>query len=225
MKKCLLILCVTVFIVSCRNTDKSAQEDIVDEKKIGELKENDTLSLQRVPEGLNAWMNFFRDEDKDFTIGHFKASGVSLHFGDLPDAIELKDPKSFEPYFIFSPDSTRYLDLFSYDHFIDNGKMIEGEADQQVVLADRISKSRKQLLFSGPSQSIDFADWTGKDSFILGITNTGENGKTIEAQLMLFRITDSTFTNFDLDHSVQLDSIVLSGQKFSDIYLNQLKKR
>jgi hypothetical protein len=223
MKKWMVLVCVSVLLFSCRNKDKEVE--IIEDEKIGALKENDTLSLKRIPEGLMTWLEFYKEEDKNFTINHFKASGVSLHFSDLPDAPLSEDKKNLGAYYIYSPDSSRYLDLFSYDHFMYKGKLVEGEADQQVVLGNSNSGIRKQILYSGPSQSIDFADWTGSQSFILGITSRNEDGKTMNAQLMLFRISDSSFTNFDLDHAVPLDSLISSDRNFSDIYLNQLKNK
>ena len=225
MKKWIVVLGLSALTLGCRNTDKEADSQIIEDDKIGKLKENDTLALQRMPTGLATWMSYYQDKDKDFSVSHFKASGVSLHFGDLPDAVAPSDEKNLSRYYIYSPDSSRYLDLFSYDHFINKGELVEGEADQQVVLGVRGSGIRKQVLFSGPSQSIDFADWTGKESFILGLTSVNEEGKTLSAQLMLFRITDSSFTNFDLDHSIPLDSVILSDKRFSEIYINKLKDR
>jgi hypothetical protein len=223
MKTCVVILGFTIVMFGCRSTDKNGE--IIEDEKIAQLKENDTLALYRIPGGLATWLEYYKEKDKDFSISHFKASGVSLHFGDLPDAIIKEDESSFSRYFEYAPDSSRYLDLFSYDHFIENGTMVEGEADQQVILADRIKKIKKQLMYTGPSQSVDFADWTGKESFILGITNVSEDGKTANAQIMLFRLTDSSFTNFDLDHSIPWDSMMSSDQKFSATYINKLKNK
>jgi hypothetical protein len=103
--------------------------------------------------------------------------------------------------------------------------MTDGEADQQVALVNVATGSRKQLLFNGPSQSVDFADWIGVKSFILGMTALSEDGKTMGAQLLIFRVSDSSFTNFDLDHRIVMDSLVPSPQGFSEMYINKLQGR
>jgi hypothetical protein len=68
MKKWLVVLSLGTLALGCRNTDKEADSQIIEDEKIGKLKENDTLALQRMPTGLATWINYYQDKDKDFSI-------------------------------------------------------------------------------------------------------------------------------------------------------------
>ena len=220
----MLLLLLILLLWSCRSRKAEPAEDTNPVTAFMEWQENDTLVLEKLPTGLSAWLSHHRVLDTGFRIGNFRASGVVLHFGDMPDAISTGAEGQWTPYFIYSPDSSRYLDLFSYDHFLDEGKPVEGEADQQVVLADPGKRLRKQLMFNGPGQYADFADWLGKDMFIVGSRIDSEDGKSTLARIMAFRITDSSFTNFDLDHTIPLETIRRAGTGFGKTYFNIIER-
>jgi hypothetical protein len=212
-----------VLLWSCRSRKDESVTKREPDTAFMEWQENDTLILEAMPPGLSAWLSHYHTLDTGFRIGNFRASGVVLHFGDMPDAISTGSEGQWAPYFNYSPDSSRYLDLFSYDHFLDQGKPVEGEADQQVVLADPGKRLRKQLMYNGPGQYADFSDWLGKDIFIVGSRIDAEDGRSTLARIMAFRISDSSFTNFDLDHVIPMEKIRRAGTGFGDIYFNIIK--
>jgi hypothetical protein len=226
MKRFILYVSMLVLVWCCKTKDENADQPIsVEEDKLMSWKETDTIHLPTIPEGLASWITYYQKSDPAFSLGHFKASGVVLHFDGLPDAISKGDERSFEKYFQYAPDSASYIDMFSYDHFMDKGMLTDGEADQQVVLGSGKKGIRKQLMFNGPSQSVDFADWLSNNSFIIGTTAVSEDGKSMNAQLMIFRLTDSSFTNFDLDHRIPMNSLVPAPQGFSEMYINKLQEK
>lgn len=225
--KQLVIYCTLLLLLwSCRNKDRQAEPvAIEDEEELMAWEENDTLRLSSIPMGLDSWLGYYHSLDTGFRLANFKASGVVLHFNELDDPETRGDEDTMKEYFIFSLDSSRYLDLFSYDHFINNGELVEGEADQQVTIADPGRGKKKQLLFVGPSQSADFADWLTNDVFMLGITSRSEDGKRLDAQLLVFSLPDSTFTNFNLDHSLPIDRLMAGPRGFTGPYLDKLRKK
>jgi hypothetical protein len=228
MKQIFSICLLLLLSWSCRNRDKQSgpvAADQVSEEEIMAWKENDTLRSSSQLSGLQTWLEYYGSSDKRFSLTHFKASGVVLHWGGLEEAMTNGDQQAMSPYFIHSPDSSRYRDLFSYDHFMDKGMLVDGEADQQVVIAQPSRNIRKQLLYSGPSQSADIADWLGNDAFVIGLTSISEDGKKLGAQLLVFRISDSSYTNFNLDHSFPLDSLRTGPQSFGEIYIEKLRSR
>jgi hypothetical protein len=225
MRAILICVSLTFLLWACRGKGSEPERDTGDEPSFMQWEENDTLSFSAMPQGLSAWLSYFQAADTGFRIGNFKASGVVLHFGDMPDAISTGVEGQWAPYFNYSPDSSRYLDLFSYDHFLDDGKPVEGEADQQVALADPRNGLRKQLMYNGPGQYADFADWLGKDIFIIGSRIDTEDGKSTLARIMAFRITDSSFTNFDLDHAIPLETMRRAGTGFGESYFNIIKRK
>lgn len=208
-----------VLAFGCKSSDKEYDREIVDPKIVMSYKENDSLVLKKMPAGLQKWLTSYQGLDSSFQLHHFKASGVKLHLSHLEDAVSNSDEKAFSSFFVYSPDSSRYLDLVSYDHLLENGKLVDGEADQQVVLGDTKNKNRKQLMFNGPAQTAEFADWTGPDSFILGIVSSDDVSGALQAELLFFHLKDSSYTNFTLDHRIAVDSLMLLPKNFLDHFL------
>ena len=208
-----------VVVFSCRQRDTEySDEELVNPESVLAYEENDTLAIRKIQAGLADWIAFYSKVDTGFKLNRFKASGVSLHMGSMPDAIVKGNENSFSDLFVYSPDSTKYIDLVSYNHLRDNRSIISGEADQQVVLVDTRNNKKSQLMFLGPSQLAEFADWTSNNSFMLGISSRTETGTAINAEIMFFHLKDSLYTNFRLDHSISMDSILTEQHNFLDHY-------
>jgi len=215
---------LVLIIVQCKQKDTGyTDEDITDPEAVMAYEENDTLVLRSIPSGLDQWIRFYSQIDTGFRVNRFKASGVSLHMDNLREVMPRGNEGEFRNYFVYSPDSSKYLDLVSYNHFVDSGKLVVGEADQQVVLADAATGKKYELMFLGPSQLAEFADWTSPTSFMIGLTSRADSTPNFDAEIMFFHLKDSTFTNFRLDHALSLDSLVLSKKNFLDHYFTQGK--
>lgn len=106
---------------------------------------------------------------------------------------------------------------------LDKGKYVAGEIDQQVVLVDQQNGSKKQLMYYGPTQWAEAAGWLNDHSFLLAVSSKTDDDKHIRSELFLFNLTDSLYTNFQLDHL--LDRNVLSKQpvRYVESYLNHQK--
>jgi hypothetical protein len=218
MKYTIPILLILMFM-ACRQRDTEYSDDeLVDPEAVLAYEEHDTLAIKNIPVGLSEWLSFYSKVDTGFRLNNFRASGVSLHMGTLPPAISKGNEPTFSDLFVYSPDSTKYIDLLSYNYLRENKSLISGEPDQQVVLGDLRNKSKTQLLFFGPSQLAEFADWTGNNSFMIGIMSRTENGTGLNAEIMFFHLKDSIYTNFRLDHTISMDSILMSQHNFLDFY-------
>ncbi len=218
MKYTVFILVLIAFI-ACRQGDTEySNEELVNPESVLAYEENDTLAIKSIPGGLAEWLSFYRKIDTRFKLSNFKASGVSLHMGSLPEAISKGNENSFKDLFVYSPDSTKYLDLISYNYLREKDTLIPGDPDQQVVLADLRKKSKSQLMYFGPSQLAEFADWTSNNSFMIGITSRTDSGTDLNAEIMFFHLKDSLYTNFRLDHPISMDSILMTQHNFLDFY-------
>jgi hypothetical protein len=221
-----ILAIIITSVMACTNRDKAIDEVTgISEKKLDAYKENDTLSLEDIPYGLEQWLAYYHRSDQQFTLGNFRYSGVSLHFDQLPDATAEEDSSVFTRYIRFSPDHSRYVDLFSYGYFLDKGVLAGGDADQEVILGDKAKGLRKQLMFNAPGRQVEWADWLNNDSFLVGLTSTSEDGKRWSAQILLFRIKDSSYSNFDLTHSMAIDSISFSPKNFTELYIEKLQEK
>jgi len=217
----LLSIFLLIFLLSCTN-NKSSKIDVdnFDSFSLTTFEDTDTLVLKKIPEQLNQWLKYYQQFDSNFTINHFVASGVTLHIEDLPDAISKGNENDMADFFRYSPDSSKYVDLVSYNYFRVKNKLFDGEIDQQVVLNDKLRKLKKQLMFNGPNDMAECADWLGSSAFIMGVTHKNTTSDTINAEIFMFQLNDSTYTNFSIDHTIYLDSIQLLKPSFIKHYFS-----
>jgi len=223
MKTSILMMILVSCLFACHQGDTEYTDDeLVDPESVMSYEENDTLVLRKIPDGLSEWMNYYDNNDTAFVLKNFKASGVTLHMDVLQDAISSPGENAFTDLYIYSPDSTQYIDLVSYNYIIDKstGKniLISGDPDQQVILADSKTKKKKQLMYNGPAQLAEFAAWTGNSSFIIGMTSKEDGMEGTKAELYFFHLKDSSFTNFLLNHPVAADSLHQQKNSFLDHY-------
>ena len=217
-----LFICICC-LTACRQGDTEySDEELVNPEEVMAYEEDDTLVLKKIPLSLAQWLDYYHQIDTGFILKNFKASGVTLHMDVLQDAINSGSESDFHDLFLNSPDSSRYLDLVSYNFLVERsaGKnyLLPGDPDQQVVLADRNKKIKKQLMYHGPSQLAEIAEWTGKESFLIGMISQEENMVGLKAEIYFFHLKDSTFTNFLLNHVVPLDSFRTQKSSFLQQY-------
>lgn len=220
---------VTIFLFgillhSCRSSDKKVPDLLEEKFSLSAIEEGDTLSMAEMPASIMEWIRFYQGQDSGFRLPRFRSSGVTLHMEPLSSATTNNNADDFSRFFSFSPDKNRYIDLVSYSFQLYNGKLIPGEADQQVVLADVGAQKRFQLLFYGPGQMAEAAGWLSNDRLIIAGSSRTEDGQSFSAELLLFDLRDSLYTNFQLDHLVGPDTTRMAKDGFMEYYYHDLKK-
>jgi hypothetical protein len=213
-----------IFFYSCSSSDKETQELPEEKFSLSAFEEGDILSVEEMPASIMEWIRFYQAQDTGFRVDRFRASGVTLHMGPLSLANQNSEVVDFTRFFSFSPDKNRYIDLVSYSFQLNNGKLIPGEADQQVVLADVAMQKRYQLLFYGPGQMAEASGWFSNDKYIIAGISRTEDGQSFSAELLLFDLRDSLYTNFQLDHLVGPDTTRMAKNGFMEYYYHDLKK-
>ena len=221
------IILFTFILNSCSKKNKTESDNHID---FNEIMEGDTLSFNHIPKNLNSWLGYYKKNDTLFTLSNFKASGVILHMSDLKesDTISLSRLK-LKLLFEFSPDGLSYIDLWSYGHqdIPEKAwnsrselakKLRDGEADQQVVLGLNDGK-RYELLFNGPSNLVEFAEWLNNDQFLISQISKEKNYFLFE--LFIFDIKEKLFTNYRLNNNVPFN---LEGESFIEYWINETDK-
>lgn len=226
MIKKLLLISVLMILFACRQRDSSYSDDeLVNPESVMSYEENDTLVLRQMPLALEEWLQYYGGRDTAFTLRNFKASGITLHMDILEDAISSPHEKTFSDLFIYSPDSSQYIDMVSYNYIKDtmDGKkiLISGDPDQQVVLADSKTGKKKQLMYNGPAQLAEFAAWTSNNSLLIGMTTGEEGAGGRKAELYFFHLKDSSFTNFLLNHPIPTNDINDATNNFPVFYFSR----
>jgi hypothetical protein len=224
-----VILLICSISVSCNRKDtSSAEEELISAGRPETYQENDTLSFNPLPENLLLWINYYQQFDTAFNRQNFKASGVTVHLDSMEDATtgDLSLMENFFPLFSFSPDSSQIIDFWSYNQLIEINKagehlVIGGDPDQEVVWINKKTGVKKQIMYNGPLQIVETADWINDESFILGLINIDESNTNWTPEVLLFNLTDSTFTNFRLQKNLPLDKPIMTGADFTNFWLKR----
>lgn len=92
--------------------------------------------------------------------------------------------KTYKQVLVFSPDSSKVLDLGSYGAMPGkNSKgqatVVQGEPDSEIAVLDRLTRQRRRVFFFGPGTSVEQGFWMNDTTIILA-------GKT-EEQANVFK--------------------------------------
>ncbi|MGL6267005.1 MAG: hypothetical protein ACRC2O_03740 [Chitinophagaceae bacterium] len=224
-----IFLVCALMIVSCNRKDtSSAEEELISAGRPENYQENDTLKLNPLPENIAIWINYYQQFDTAFNRQNFKASGVTVHLDSMEDATtgDLLLMENFFPLFSYSPDSSQIIDFWSYNQLIEINKagehlVIGGDPDQEVVWINKKTGAKKQIMYNGPLQIVETADWINDQSFIIGMINIDETNTSWTPEILLFNLSDTTFTNFRLQKSLPAEKLVIAGANFTSFWLKQ----
>ena len=76
-------MALSVTLNSCGRKDTSEEEEMILYGQPDQYQENDTISINPIPENLGLWINYYQQFDTAFNIKNFKASGVTVHLNGL----------------------------------------------------------------------------------------------------------------------------------------------
>lgn len=208
---------VSFFFLSC--TTKKISSDTID---LSLLKEGDTLLVKNIPSNLGLWMEYHSLNDSKISLNDFICSGVILHQGELSllDSSVNIIPPDRKKFLVFSPDKSKFIDLFSLtrkNDVVSDTLLLPyaTDIDQQVVVGYEDGR-RSELFFCGPEQLVASADWLNEDQVILTISSFKDSVHIVE--LYLIDLSKGIFTNFLLKK--QLDKKVDQKSSFIDYWLS-----
>ncbi len=208
------------FFLSCHDPSKSIDQPGRNTPLAYEI--GDTLELDPYPENLKKWMDFYGSHFPGFNNGQFKASGITFQADSMKPALSSVPASIYRPFLAFDPDSTVYIDAWSYDLELKPDSIHGGVSlgaigpDQEVVIGEVSTGKRWQLMFNGPSMNVQAADWLDHDAFMLALMHQDEKIGSWTAEVYLFNRKDSTFTNFTWTRKIRADSMALIGSGFFD---------
>lgn len=122
---------------------------------------------------------------------------------------------SYGAYLKYSPDSSRFIDLDSYNIDIRkdaSGKLIgtAGGPDTEVSLIDPKSGKSKRLLFMGPGGSVEDAFWTSNNELVIVGTQENEENGGKKVTVWKINLKDNMYDLYELDD--QNAAAKLAGQ-------------
>ncbi|MCW3105472.1 MAG: hypothetical protein JWO09_3912 [Bacteroidetes bacterium] len=173
-----------------------------------------TLPVTGLEQRIKRWLDFYSRDSKDFRLEDFKFASCSQEKGFLTveNAIDKEYMDLYGSLFIYSPDSTQFLDLDSYNLLLEKdkkGKLVGtgGDPETEVALLDVRTHTRKRLLFYGPSVIIEDAAWlSGKKITIAYLSETAIND-VYHHNLLIIDLSDNTFTQFENPSPLKAEAI------------------
>src|SRR5690606_14108429 len=123
------------------------------------------------------WLKYYQSADKSFSMGNFnleESKKLEMQPGNVAGIFDSAFDKTYEPFLIYNPSKTFYLDIDSYNWTKDKEGDALFEADQEINLVNLKEKTVNRVAFFGPSYWVDDAFWVSDSIFIL-LQNNDEN--------------------------------------------------
>jgi len=207
-----IILTIVVFLLpACKGKkDQATETDAFYHP--ANYQEGDTVSFEasQAP-ALFDWINYHRRSDSGLNIASMPASGVVIHL-DPMDTTNFPGFSFPDTMMAWSPDRSRFLDLWSFNHIMDTMqdgsiRITGGGPEQIVALVDLHRGQRHVLMFNGTGQIAESADWLDNQTFVIGMMLLDEATGERTPDIMLFSLKDSMFTDFRYKRAIASDSL------------------
>lgn len=211
MVKRVWIFGLVLFLMACNNNAESTvSADSVQENVPEQIK---TVDMQESFPGL---FSFLKKQDSSLTLEKFTPAEAST-ISSLA-AMPIDDNlKKFTAYFIYNPDSSLAIDLYSYNHFQKEKQGITvlemAGPDSEVALVDFNKKTRQRILFTGPAISLLDAKWTAAKEILLAGAEQIDDEK-IKPLLWRINLADSHMVSFSYHDTLQAKVYNYVEEKF-----------
>lgn len=122
---------------------------------------------------------------------------------------------SYGSFLKYSPDSTRFIDLDSYNIDIrkdGSGKLVgtAGGPDTEVNLINPKTGKSQRLLFMGPGGSVEDAFWTNNNELVIVGTQENEENAGKKVTVWKINLSDNMYDLYELDD--EQAAVKLAGQ-------------
>jgi hypothetical protein len=204
-------------LASCTGSDKKSPDETTTTSDSIESPIIDTAFAIETIDTFNTtgFSTYAKQRAKEFDWRKFRMT--STWTDDSLLTVPFKpDKKYYEAYGRFlkySPDSSYYLDLDSYNVDIrkdKKGRLIGNEIgpDTEVSLYNKKTGKKTRLLFMGPGNSVEDGLWLDNENLVLmGVENNGTgNGKT--AAVWRFHVPTNTFYLYELHDATTAQQIM-----------------
>lgn len=143
---------------------------------------------------LKQWLAFYQIKGSPETEKVFKLETVEqTEFmpGSVPGSFDKTFNPVYNPFLIYAPDKQKYVDIDSYQWFIDNEGERSFSPDQEINLVDLKHKKVARIAFRGPSQWVEDAFW--KNDSTVCLLENDDSGKLRITEIDLVNGTTRSF--------------------------------
>lgn len=182
-----LLFNLLFFTISCGDKKEESVSDIEIPQKIEEpiveeaSEENLFVNFESQP-NMKTWMDFYKSHDSDLSLNNFnleESQKLKLMEGNVKGNFDPNFDKTYEPFLIYNPSKTMYLDIDSYNWEVDKEGTTLFNSDSEINLVNLNDKSVSRIAYYGPSYWVDDAFWLSDSIFAL-LENNYDNQPSIQ---------------------------------------------
>lgn len=165
---------------ACNGCNTNKQDNKEDTVAVNTNKYRDTVKLW-TEQRMIQWTGWLDSSmHQKFTFDSLEIADADTLPAEISSIMPAKQFNDFNPYFIYSPDSSQVIDLLSYGNFLRKNKkgqtvLESGEPDTEVAIINVQTKKRERILFTGPSTLIKEAIWVDNQTVLIGGAMYDEN--------------------------------------------------
>ena len=217
LKKVAAIAFGILVIVSCgSNEDKQAENIPADSSEVETVEQVDTV-LSRENFSFfdrSGFSDFFREKEGAFIPSSFKMVNTWREDSAMITAFHADKAfyDKYGPLLKYSPDSSKYIDLDSYNIDIvrnSEGKRVIQELgpDFEIAMVDVKDETRQRLMFLGPGGQIHEAGWLDNENIIMAGMNETPDGKGMVAVIWRYHLPTKTFYQYENAESMDEETM------------------
>ena len=124
---------------------------------------------------------YLQSQDSSFSADKFEGGEMDTKDSLSRMKIDTAQLRPFRPYLIYNRDSSKAIDLVSYNYVLSNkkGKTViqQGGPDTEVALLDLKNNTRKRILFLGSAGTVLQAKWDDDNTIAIVGAEEVEGGK------------------------------------------------
>ena len=182
----ILHIAIIMILVSCSNKNEQKGNDIETNPKTEIIEKTvikiDTANIDKYSIEMKAWLAYYEKYSLKLKNFDFIRQNNLPNIFATADTFELNND-IYKPFYKYSPDSSKILDLVSYNLSIEKNEKNElisygSDVDSEVSIKDLKNKIWKRILFVGPFYIIEDGFWINDNQFlIIGEFNDNDQKK------------------------------------------------
>lgn len=150
---------------------------------------------------MKNWLTFYQKDNPELDMGSFEmqqTEKLEMMQGSVKGVFDPEFDSVYEPFLVYNPSKTMYIDLDSYHWSPDKDGKPMFEADQEVNLVSLKDKTVRRIGFYGPSHRAEDAFWM-TDSVFVVLENNDEN----QIGFQLYNLMENTVSNYNTTQTLK----------------------
>ncbi len=228
----LLMLSATLAMFACKDEPAKDAANVKTDEDSVEIERVDTALSGETINFFNqsGFSDFARSKAPGFDWSKFRIASTwqddSLHVTDFtaPDNYEV-----YKKLFRYSPDSTRFLDLDSYNVLIQKdkrGNYVADDAgpDTEVSLVNTRTNKKTRLIYTGPGNTVEDGAWIDNDNLVIMGFQEAEGSENRIPVLWRLHVPTNTFYQYEMPDAAVAKQLMGEWRKERLSKINTVKK-